>query len=166
MENPTPFEIPEPIQKTSRFLWPASVLIILLIIVATGMYAWYYRYNLCEMSAVEDASSFLLSQLKRYDAQYEFAVTVYRTGLARPVDVLQQIFMDTQGGAVPVCMQRAKDELLNYMGTVISAFHAYMGEETETTIRGLLSQSYTHFNNFKMELEAVNKCAPFCAPWD
>jgi hypothetical protein len=166
MENPTPLETPETLQKTSRFLLPASVLIGLLIVAVAGMYVWYYRYNPCKVSAVEDASAFLVSQLKTYDASYQFATTVYRTGLARPVNALQQIFMDTQTVAVPACMQTAKNELLNYMGAVIGAFQAYMAAETDATIRGWLDQSNAHYDNFNLELEAVNKCAPFCAPWD
>lgn len=166
MENPTPPETSQTLRKTKRFPLTAGVLIIALIVAAVGTYTWMYLYNPCEVSEVEDASAFLVSQLKTYDASYQFATTVYRSGLTRPVNDLQQIFMDTQAVAVPVCMQTAKKELLHYMGTVISAFEAFMGEETETKIKGLVSQSNTHFNNFKMELDAINKCAPFCAPWD
>ncbi|MEO8354574.1 MAG: hypothetical protein ABI621_01540 [Chloroflexota bacterium] len=166
MENPPPLETPQTIQKAKRFLLPASVLIVVLIIAAAGIYTWMYLYNPCEVSDVEDASAFLVSQLKTYDASYQFAATVYRVGLTRPVNDLQQIFMDTQAVAVPACMQTAKKELLHYMGAVISAFQAYMQEETEPKIRGLLNQSNTHYDNFTTELEAVKECAPFCAPWD
>ncbi len=118
------------------------------------------------MDAVKDASSFLVSQQNTYDAQYQFTTTVLRSELSVPVNRLEQIAIDTKSVAVPACMQTAKNELLNYMGSVNSAFRIYMATEKDPTIRGLLDQSITHFNNFKMELEAVNKCAPFCAPWD
>jgi len=48
------------------------------------------------------------------------------------------------------------------MDTVIRAFQAFGELEAETTIRGLKNQSETHYDNFTTELEAVNKCAPFC----
>ncbi len=166
MENPTPLETPQIIQKAKRFLLPASVLIVWLVVAAVCIYTWMYLYNPCEVSDVEDASAFLVSQLKTYDASYQFATTVYRAGLTRPVNDLQQIFMDTQSVAVPVCMQTAKKELLGYMETLIGAFQAFRAEETETKIRGLLSQSDTHYDNFTTELEAVRECAPFCAPWE
>jgi hypothetical protein len=166
MENPTPLETPELIQKTSRFLLPASALILLLIVTAVGMYTWYYLYNPCEVNAVKDATAFLISQRNSYDNAYQFAATASRTSLDRPVNTLKQIFMDTKEVVVPACMQTAKNELINYMGAVIRAFQAFGAQEADATIRDLVNQSDTHYENFTTELEAVNKCAPFCAPWD
>ena len=157
---------PETVQRTGRFLLPASVLIVLSILAAVGVYAWYYRYNPCDVKAVEDASAFLVSQLNTYDAQFQFTTTVNPAGLPIPVSVLQQIFMNTQTFVVPVCMQPAKNELTSYMQTVIRAFKAYEAQEGSATIRDLLRQSDVYYDNFKSELEAVNQCAPFCAPWD
>jgi hypothetical protein len=153
-------------QRTSRFLLPASVFIVLLTLAAVGVYAWYYRYNPCDVKAVEDASAFLVSQLNTYDAQFQFTTTVNPAGLTIPVGVLQQIFMNTQAFVVPVCMQPAKNELTSYMQTVIRAFKAYEAQEETTMIRDLLRQSDVYYENFNLELEAVNQCVPFCAPWD
>jgi hypothetical protein len=153
-------------QRTGRFLLPASVFIVLSILAAVGVYAWYYRYNSCDVKAVEDASTFLVSQLNTYDAQFQFTTTVNPAGLTIPVNVLQQIFMNTQSFAVPVCMQPAKNELTSYMQTVIRAFKAYESQEGTATIGDLLRQSDVYYDNFNSELEAVNQCAPFCAPWD
>ena len=164
MENPTPLETPETPRKLRRFLWPASLLIVLLIIAAVGTYAWHYLSNPCEVDTVEQASALLVIQMKSYDKEYQFAATVPRNGLDRPVIVLQQIFLDTKEVVVPACMQTAKNELTSYMGAVIRAFQAYMRVEPDATIRGLLDQSATHFNNFHTELEAVKECAPFCSP--
>lgn len=166
MEYPPPFETADTHQKTNRFRWLATIVIALMTLVGVGLYAWYYRINPCEVSAVEETSTFLSTQLKTYDAAFQFATTVYRTGLSRPVNDLQKIYMDTQEVTVPACMRTAKDELLHYMGAVINAFQAYMAEETDTTIRGYLNQSNTYYDHFKRELDQVNKCAPFCAPWD
>ena len=118
------------------------------------------------MKAVEEASAFLVSQLNTYDGVYQVAATASRNALPHPVTVLQQIFVDTQEVGVPACMQTAKDELLNYMGNVISAFQAFIAAETDTTIRDLLVESDKHYSNFRTELEAVKECAPYCAPWD
>ena len=154
------------VQKSSRFRWLASVLIVLLVIAPAGIYSWRYLYNPCEVSAVEEASTFLVNQLNMYDAIYQVATAAPRTALPHPVNLLQQIFMDTQEIGVPACMETAKIELLNYMGTVISGFQAYRAGEADTTIRDLIRQSDAQYANFKAELKAVKKCAPFCAPWD
>src|SRR5258707_2168918 len=129
MQTPTPLETQETVQKRNRFLLPASAFIVLLIVTAAGMYAWYYRYNPCEVDAVKDASSFLVSQQNTYDAQYQFTTTVLRSELSVPVNRLEQITIDTKAVAVPACVQRAKNELLKYMGSVNSAFRIYMATE-------------------------------------
>jgi hypothetical protein len=59
-------------------------------------------------------------------------------------------------------MQTAKNELLNYMRTVIRAFQAFGAGEEDAMIRNLVNESNTYFDNFNTELEAVTKCAPFC----
>ncbi len=164
MSNPELLEPQKPVQSSNRFRSLARVLVALVIVAAAGMYAWRYLYNPCEMDAVKEASAFLVSQQKTYDAQYQFTTTVARSELAIPVSMLEQIFLDTKAVAVPACMQMTKNELLNYMGSVTSAFRAYMAAEKDPAIRDLLSQSDTHYNNFSQELEAVNKCTPFCVP--
>jgi hypothetical protein len=63
-------------------------------------------------------------------------------------------------------MEPAKNELTSYMQTVIRAFKAYEAQEGTAMIRDLLRQSDVYYENFNSELEAVNQCAPFCAPWD
>jgi hypothetical protein len=149
-------------QKRNGFLLFASVLTALTSVTVAGAYAWAYLFNPCDVDAVKEASVFLNTQLKTYDSQYQFTTTVYRNGLGPPVYKLQQIFIDTQAVAVPACMQTAKNELLNYMKTVIRAFQAYGAGEEDGTIRDLVNESNTYYDNFNSELEAVNKCAPFC----
>jgi hypothetical protein len=147
-----------------RFLSLAGVCAVLLLIAVAGIYGWRYIHNPCEVDAVKDSSEFLISQLKTYDGQYQFTTTVYREGLSRPVNVLQQIFMDTQSVEVPACMQTAQDELIGYMGAVIAAFDAYRSGEPDAAIRDLLRQSDLHYANFRSELRAVKECTPFCLP--
>jgi hypothetical protein len=72
--------------------------------------------------------------------------------------------MDTNDVTVPACMQPAKNELINYMQTVIRAFHAFGAGEPDAAVRELIAQSNNHYLNFTAELDAVNKCAPFCFP--
>ena len=152
------------VQKPKRFLPAAGALIVLLIAGAVSLYAWIYVYNPCEVDAVKDASAFLVSQQKTYDAQYQFTTTVSRTELAIPVSMLEQISIDTKAVAVPACMQTAKNELLNYMGSVNGAFRAYMAAEKDPRIREMLHQADTYYDKFSSALAAVNKCAPFCLP--
>jgi hypothetical protein len=164
MDNPALLETQGTVQKSSRFLLPASALIVLFIVAAVGIYAWYFLYNPCEVNAVKEASAILVTQRKTYDGVFQVATTASRTSPDHPVYTLKQIFMDTQEIAVPACMQTAKHELINYMGTVISAFQAYRAGEADATIRDLIKQSDAQYSNFKAELKAVNKCAPFCIP--
>ena len=164
MDNPAHRETQEPVQKSRRFLLPASVLITLPIIAVVGVYIWINVYNACEVEAVQDASALLTSQLKRYDDLFQATTGVYKNSIVLPVTMLQQIVMDTNDVAVPACMQSAKNELINYMQTVIRAFHAFGAGESDAAVRELIAQSNTHYLNFTTELDAVNKCAPFCFP--
>ena len=163
MENSGSFETQQPVQKSRRFLWRVSVLVVLLI-VAAGAATWYYFNRTCEVTAVKEASAFLLNQSKRYDDVYRVTADAFRTSVLLPVTVLQQIFLDTQDTVVPACMQTAKNELTNYMRTIIRAFEAYAAGEANATVIDLLHQSDMYYSNFRAELDAVNKCAPFCIP--
>jgi hypothetical protein len=161
----TPLETQNTVQRSSRFLLPASVSIVLLIGAAVGAYIWYYYLpRSCEVTAVQEASAILVIHTKRYDEVYQVATDASRTSLTPPVSVMKQILMDTQEVVVPACMQMAKKELINYMGTVIRAFLAYAAREADATVRDLIAQSQTHYDNFFTELKAVNKCAPLCIP--
>ena len=164
MDNPAQLKSQEPVQKSRWFPWLAGGLIVLLIIAGAGTYTWYTLFKPCEVSTVKETSDFLLRQLKTYDHVYQVAVTASQTSPEHPVNLLKQIFMDTQEIVVPACMQTAKNELMNYMGTVISAFQAFRAGEADATILGLIKQSDTQYMNFHAELKAVNKCAPFCIP--
>jgi len=161
MENPALFETQQPTQKSSRLLWRASALVIVVIVVA-GAFTWYYLNRSCEVTAVEDASAFLLSQSKRYDDVYRVTADASRASVLVPVIVLQQISLDTQETDVPACMRTAKDELTNYMRTVIRAFQAYAAGEANATVIDLMHQSDMHYSNFRAELDEIRQCAPFC----
>jgi len=164
MVNPVQLNPQKPVQKSNRFVWFASALIVLLIFSAAALYAWIFVYNPCEVEVVKETSTMLVTQLTMYDGVFQVAVTASRTSPDHPVNTLKQIFMDTQEISVPACMQTAKNELLNYMGTVINAFQAYRAGEADATVRGWIKQSDAQYTNFQAELKAVNKCAPFCLP--
>ena len=131
---------------------------------AIGVYAWYALARPCDVSAVEKASALLIRQRDRYDHSYQFATSASADAIVRPVAELQQILMDTQEVVVPVCMQTAKDELIEYMSIVIRAFVAYGAQEADAAVRELIEQSEVNYDNFAVELDAVHKCAPFCLP--
>ena len=161
-ENDSPLKAQGVVQRSSRFPWAASVFAVLLIVVAAGAYTWYSLPRSCQVSAVEETSTILISQVKMYDNVYQSATAATQTSVVVPLAVMQQILMDTQQVAVPACMQTAKTELVNYMGTVIRAFLAYSAQEADTVVRGLIEQSETHYANFSTELKEVKKCAPYC----
>ena len=150
----------------NRFLLPLALVIVWLIATGAGMYAWFHHYNTCAVEEVEKASASLARQLDRYDHAYQFAATVTREGLDRPVLDLQQILLDTKDVTVPACMQTAQAALVEYMGTVIRAFRAYMAAEPDAAVRKLLDESAVHFNRFNTEREMIDACAPYCGPWN
>jgi hypothetical protein len=162
MNNPLIPEVKEPVQKSSRFRWLMGVLVVLFIFAAAGGSALYSLRISCEVDAVQEASIFLTTQLNMYDRVYQVATTASRTAPDHPVNTLKQIVMDTQEIAVPGCMQTAKNELINYMGTVILAFQAYRAEEADAAVLELIRRSEAQYANFKGELKAVNECAPLC----
>jgi hypothetical protein len=151
-------------QRSNRLLQAVSALFILLIVATVSTYAWYSIFRPCKVETVQKVSTRLVTQLKLYDEAYQFATSASPTALVRPVNILQQILMDTQELNVPACMQAAKNELVNYMGTVIRAFLAYGAGETNATVSDLIDQSNVYYGNFNAELDAVNECAPFCFP--
>jgi len=164
MDNAAQPKPTQPGQRSKRILWLTSALVVLLLAAAAGMYAWFFVYNACDVEAVKDASAFLTGQLNTYDQLYQVATTASRTSPDHPVNTLKQIFMDTQQVSVPACMGTAKDELMNYMGSVIGAFQAYRSGEADAAVVELIRQSNVQYENFQAELEAVNKCAPYCLP--
>lgn len=147
--------------RISVLRWFAGVLIALLVVTG-GAYAWFTFYRPCEVDAVEEASSILISQASMYDQVYQSAINAPPTLVDGPLITMQQTQMDTQSVVVPACLQTAKAELLNYMVVVIRAFRAYEAREPDETVRALVAKSNTHFDNFSAELKAVKKCAPVC----
>ena len=162
MDNTAQRTSQEPSHRSVRFRWLAGTLIVLMIVAPISIYAWRYLYNPCEVDAVKEASTILGTQLTMYDGVFQVAVTASRTAPDHPVNTLKQIFMDTQEVVVPACMKTAKNELMSYMGSVIGAFDAFRAGETDATVMGLIRQSDGQYANFRKELKAVNKCAPYC----
>ena len=148
--------------KAKRFLFLVSILMALILVASAGLYAWVYLFNPCEEEAVQDASTFMTTQLRAYDDLYQFTTTVYREGLDAPLYKLQQIYMNTEAVPVPACMRRAKQHLLDYMRTVIHAFQSFAAGEEDATIRDFVDLSNKQYDKFRSELKAINECAPFC----
>lgn len=141
---------------------PAIAFVVVLLVAAVSTYALHSLRSSCEVTFVQNASSLLLSQMQRYNDIYQVATSASPDSAVLPVTMMQQILMDSKDVDVPACLQLAKDELIDYMGTVIRAFLAYSQREADTTVRDWIAQSDTHYENFYTELEAVNKCAPLC----
>jgi hypothetical protein len=151
-------------QKAGRSRWLAGLLTGLLIVAAVSVSGLYALRISCEVEAVSQSSTFLDIQLKTYDQVAQVAATASRSAPDHPVNTLKQILMDTQQVSVPRCMQTAKTELVNYMGTIILAFQAYRAGETDAAVLDLIRQSDAQYRDFRAELRAVNECAPYCLP--
>lgn len=120
----------------------------------------------CDEQAVGRASAFLVRQRDSFDHSYQFATSASPDAVVRPVAELQQILMDTLAYPIPACLRTAKNELVQYMSAVIHAFLAYGAQEPPGRIQDWLEQAEGHYLNFSPELEAVNRCTPFCIwPW-
>lgn len=113
---------------------------------------------------LETQATVLRSLWKRYDDVYQVANAATPSSGDLPANVLKQILIDTQQVGAPTCMQTAKNELLDYMGTVIRAFRAYGAGEADAIVTGLINESETHLDHFRTELKAVQECAPYCLP--
>lgn len=162
-KNDSPLEA-QSAQNSKGSFWKVGVSMVLLVVASVSAYVWYYLPRTCEVTAVEEASAILVSQLKRYDDVYQVATDAPQNAVFIPVSVMQQNLMDTQQVVVPACMKIAKNELLNYMDIVIRAFLAYEAQASNATVSGLIDQSEMHYAKFSMELKDVKKCAPYCAP--
>lgn len=134
---------------------------LVLLTAAVGLYALFFVRAACDVPAVERASFLLLHQMERFDHSYQFATSAAPDKVVRPLAELQQIMMDTQTVEVPGCLQAAKEDLVEYMGTVVRAFLAYQALE-EDAVRDLVGQSDTHYEEFHVEMEKVMECAPWC----
>lgn len=162
IENSTPLETQDTLQKPSRFPLVVGVVIALLIVAAVSTYTWYYLYSPCGVNHVKAASTALIDQANAYDQAFQLAASASGPSLTGPVMQMQQVLMDTREVAVPACLQPAKLELLTAMEDTIRAFLAFMAQEPEATVTDLVEQSTTHLDNFSVELDAVNQCAPLC----
>lgn len=162
MYNPLPLEKQDPDRKSNLLRWLAGTVLGLVVAAVAGIYGWRYVYNPCEVDIVQESSTFLETQLKSYDHLYQVATGATPATVDAPLQVMQQIFMDTQATGVPACMQSAKNNLLHYMETVIRAFRAWEVGESNSTIGRLLSESDIYYENFREELDTINECAPFC----
>src|SRR5215216_5105867 len=149
-------------QRTGRSRWLMSAVVIVLLVAAGGMYTRYSLRRSCEVDAVKEASPILTSQLSMYDRVYQVAVTASRSAPDHPVNTMKQVMMDTQEVDVPRCMQVAKRNLVNYMGTVILAFDDYRAGKADKAVLDLIKQSDVQYAHFRAELRTVNECAPYC----
>lgn len=143
----------------------AVTVFVLLIVTIGSAYGWYVYTRPCEISAVQETSALLVSQMKMYDDVYVSAAAAPSRGsTVYPVSVMQKILVDTQQVSVPACMQTAKTELIGYMGDAIRAFQAFEAQEGNAAVKSWLDSSYAHIRVFIRELDDVKACAPYCWP--
>ena len=162
MENPLPPEAEPLPEKRGRLLIAAGAILGFMIVGALGVYAWYAVYGPCTRGTVNAASSALFEQVAAFEQAYQAAASTTPVGLMGPLTNMQQILWNTRDVTVPACMQNARNELLTSMESAIRAFLAIMTGESKQAVEELLQDSQTHLDTFSTELEAVNRCAPFC----
>jgi hypothetical protein len=154
-----------PAEQSRRPFLRVGMVIVLFAFALAGVTSWYISINPCEADDVEQATALLIIQMRQYDNVYASAANGTRTSVEYPVTVMQQILVDTQGIEVPACMRTAKIELISYMRDAIHAFRAFQSEEPDIRIQGFLDSSYAHVRTFRIELDALKECVPYCMPW-
>jgi hypothetical protein len=162
MENPLPLETQPVPRKPRRFLIVGGVILAVLVVAAVSVYTWFAVYGPCGRGTVDTASAALIDQLKAFEADFQSAASINPIGLIGPVTHMEQTLWDTREVVVPACMQAAKNELATSIESEIRAYLAIMSQKPDKTIKKLKEDAKTHLENFADELEAVNRCAPFC----
>lgn len=162
MENPPTLEAEPVPRKPGRFWIAAAVVAAVMVVGAVSVYTWYALYGPCRRASVNSASDALFQQVYAFEAAYQAAASTTPIGLVGPVTRMQEILRDTREVPVPACMQIARNELVTSMESAIRAFLAIMTRESDQTIADLMADSIAHVENFSTEMDAVNKCAPFC----
>jgi hypothetical protein len=148
--------------KFQRWLIISTSMLLIGLLAAFLIYWRIYLPHTCTVHAVQEASSFLNSQLATFDHEYQFATTVAPEAIKIPMETLQQIWLDTGYVDVPRCVRPAKAELLEYMRIVLQAFEAYRTRAADATVSSLVNQSNTHYDEFVAKLADINRCAPYC----
>ena len=162
MEDSSPSETQPIPDRWTRLLWAGGVVMLLLIVAAVSGYTWVALYGPCTVNAVQTASNVLLDKLQLFDAIYQSIPSLTPIELFDPMTELQRILIDTQKVVVPACLQIAQNELIIGMETLVRALLAVMESKPEATAAALFEKSTTHLDNFRAELEWIDKCAPFC----
>lgn len=162
MENPPPLEAQPAPMKPRRFPIVLGAVLVILLVAAVGVYTWFALYGPCSRENVKTAATALFKQASAFEQAFQSIASTAPIGLIGPVTQMEQTLLDTRGVAVPACMQVAKNELATSMESEIRAFLAIMNQEPEKHVKDLMQDSRTHIENFANEIEAVNKCAPFC----
>jgi hypothetical protein len=162
MEILPPLEPPPVPNKPRRFLILGGILVAVLVVAAVSVYTWYAVYGPCGRGTVDTASAALIDQLKAFEADFQLAASMNPIGLIGPVTHMEQTLWDTREVVVPACLQIAKNELASSIESEIRAYLAIMSQKPDKTVKKLKEDAKTHLENFATELEAVNRCAPFC----
>ena len=149
-------------KKAKGFPWVISLIILLCVAGTAGGFGWYYFDGPCGVSKVKEGTTALVDQRNIYGGAYQVAAGTSLISLSGPVGELQKIQRDTEKIVVPACMESTKNELILAMDKSADAFRAFMAEELDEEVSRHVQLSTTHLRKFTAELEAVNKCAPFC----
>ena len=142
--------------------WWMGASLFLIVVAVGGLLMRAVVARSCQVEAVNEATSILMSLTDRFDDVYSSAANGTPDSLEYPLSVMQQILMDTRQVETPACMKSAQDELVGYMDAVIRAFWAYTAGESESVIQSHLEDSYFHIKTAALEMQEVKQCAPYC----
>lgn len=90
---------------------------------------------------LEAAARQLTSLGNRWDDAVSLASRTARIALPPQIQALQALRREAQGITVPTCLARAKSYLVTMMDAQISAFLAFLGQESERKQAAYLAQA-------------------------
>ncbi|MBN2502287.1 MAG: hypothetical protein JXB38_16000 [Anaerolineales bacterium] len=118
--------------------------------------------ELCNMMGMFDAQSELIDKFDEFNEATTIARNTPKINLAGPVSNMVDIKNETKDIEVPFCMIDSRVLLVSAMEQMIDAFVAFMGDESDDVVAGLIFEANSAFEEASMEMKRILDCAPDC----
>ena len=136
---------------------------IVILLVAAGVGIFSYTAGPCTTAAVDSASTAIESFNTEFYENVRLGGDTDRINLGPPVMSLKEIQLELEDLDVPVCLEDAKSSALLSMKNAILAFLTFMDPENpEEDVSAYLDLFFEYQTEARLEIERVQKCAPFC----
>ena len=116
----------------------------------------------CPPEEAELAIDELQNLAEEWDDAFEVANSTSRISLSGPIGDLQEIKRDVGSLDIPDCLTDVQDNLVKAMESGIDAFIAFMGKESDQTIKNHFTLYGFFIDKYHEELSDVEECLPNC----